>query len=272
MERFNMFNIRPYDKEAVHLAIARAFSLKPRYSNYYGCQLGEGDDYIETDSSLVLRKKEGDFYRVYIMSVSQAEVVDILKLIPGVNVLNIPAKNDIPEWKTLMQCAGFDMISMYERYYYKKVKERKNAQTINYATQEQTEVIYALFRSHFSAYTDYLPAKDELAALVEQGNVIVNYSEGRVCGAFIYEPEGRKCYLRAWYDEGENGLKLLFDVYCIMHLKNISYAYFWVNSTNTNVKKIHELLGAVPDGLKDYTFIKNNYERENCKHIDGNPS
>ena len=57
-----------------------------------------------------------------------------------------------------------------------------------------------------------------------------------------------------------------------MHLKNISYAYFWVNSTNTNVKKIHELLGAVPDGLKDYTFIKNNYERENCKHIDGTPS
>lgn len=256
MERFNMLSIRPYEKEAVRLAIIRAFSLKPRYSNYYGRQLEEGDDYIETDSSLVLRKKEGDFYRIYIMSVSRADVVDILKKLPGVNVLNIPAKNDIPEWKTLMQSAGFNMISMYERYYNKKVKERKNAQAINYATQEQTEVIYALFQNHFSLYTDYLPAKDELAGLVEQGKVIVNYSEGQVCGAFVYELEGRKCYLRAWYDRGENGLKLLFDVYCIMHLKNISYAYFWVNSTNTNVKKIHELLGAVPDGLKDYTFIK----------------
>lgn len=91
-----MLNMRPYEKEAVRLAIGRAFSLKPRYSNYYGRQLEEGDDYVETDSSLVLRKKEGDFYRIYIMSVSQADVVDILKKLPGVNVLNIPAKTISP--------------------------------------------------------------------------------------------------------------------------------------------------------------------------------
>lgn len=256
MVRSDVLNIRQYEQEAVHSAILRAFSLNPRYSNFYGCRLEEGDDYIETESSLILRKKEGDFYRIYVMSVSEAEVIDMLKKLPGVNVLNIPAKNDIPEWKAIMLSAGFDPIGIYERYYYKKVKERKNARGINYATPEHVEAIYALFRNHFSLYTDYLPTKDELAGLVNQGNVIVNYSEGEVCGAFVYETEGRKCYLRAWYDRGENGLKLLFDVYGIMYLKHISYAYFWVNSTNTNVKKIHELLGAVPDGLKDYTFIK----------------
>lgn len=256
MVRSDTLNIRQYEQEAVRLGLLRAFSLKPRYSNYYGSRLEEGDDYIETESSLILRKKEGDFYRIYVMSVSEAEVIDILKKLPGVNILNVPAKSDVSEWKAMMQSAGFEYVSVYERYYYKKVKERKNAESINYATPEQVEAICTLFRNHFSLYTDYLPAKDEMAALVKRGNVIVNYSEGELCGAFVYETEGRKCYLRAWYDRGENGLKLLFDVYCIMYLKGISYAYFWVNSTNTNVKKIHELLGAVPDGLKDYTFIK----------------
>lgn len=256
MEQSKKLNIKQYEKESVRSSIIRALSLKPHYSNYSGQQLDEGDDYIETDCSLVLRKKEKGFYRIYIMSISQKDVVDILKKIPDVNIFNIPTKDDISIWCDLLEQAGYENISMYERYYYKKVKVRKNIQEINYAKPNHLDVIYSLFHSHFSLYTDYLPTREELADLIDRGYVIVNYLDGDICGAFVYNLEGRKCYLRAWYDKSENGLKLLFDIYCIMHSKNISYAYFWVNSINTNVKKIHELLGAVPDGLKDYTFKK----------------
>lgn len=79
MEQSKKLNIKQYEKESVRSSIIRALSLKPHYSNYYGQQLDEGDDYIETDCSLVLRKKEKGFYRIYIMSISQKDVVDILK-------------------------------------------------------------------------------------------------------------------------------------------------------------------------------------------------
>lgn len=251
-----MCSIKQYQKEEVQNAVLRFFSLKPQFLNYYGQPLEDIVDYVETESSLVLRKKEGHFFRVYIMSVFQADVVDILKGLPDINVLNIPAKNNIPEWNVLMELAGYKNISVYERYYYKKVRVRKDLRNVNYASNEQADEIYSLFGNHFSLYTDYLPNKNELLKLIAKRSVVVNYKDEKLCGAFVYELKGQKCYLRAWLDHGENGLKLLLDVFSIMYSQNISYAYFWVNSTNVNVKKIHELLGAIPDGLKDYTFIK----------------
>jgi hypothetical protein len=93
--------------------------------------------------------------------------------------------------------------------------------------------------------------------LIEQKNVIINATGKTIQGAFIFSIEGKKCYFRAWIDKSNHSLKLLFDVYNIMITKNLGYAYFWVNAKNKKVRSIHQLLGAKPDGLNDYTFIKN---------------
>lgn len=256
--------VRPYHPEKVAAAIDRLYRLRPVYSNYFGQSIDDRGDYIETESTLVLRKAEENFYRVYALSSSSEGLVNVLKNLPGVNVLNVPTKESIQTWQAILQQSGFEYLATYERYYYKQVRKVRNDTPINYAVPEQTEEIHALFHSNFSPYTGYLPSKRELEELISKREVVVNFdADGRLCGAFIYELKGRKCYMRAWYDNGGNGLKLLFDVYCIMNLHQIAYANFWVNSANTGVKRIHELLGAVPDGLKDYTFVKTPAGKEN---------
>ena len=84
----------------------------------------------------------------------------------------------------------------------------------------------------------------------------MNKEDGHVLGVLIFTLEGKKCYLNIWIDRSKNGLYLLFDVYNIMVEKGVSLAYFWVRSDNKKIIKLHKLTGAVPDGLSDYSFIK----------------
>lgn len=252
-----MMELKKIQKEEVCRCIKRMYTLKPQYSNYFNQPLEDEDLYYETDHSFVLLKNvDGKYSRIYLLSDEFNDISIILKNLKGVNVINIPSKGDIADWEKLMTFSGFRKIGVYERFYNTNIKKRGSLENICYAMPERERDVYKLLHDHFLSYVDYLPSHAELSELIEKKQVLVNYDEGAVCGTFIFELEGRKCYFRAWIDHGRNGLKLLFDVYNIMCEKEKSYAYFWVNSTNENVKSIHRLLGAQPDNLKDFTFIK----------------
>ena len=243
--------------EIVREYIEKMYTLKPIFSNYYNQPLTINDYFYNTNETLIITKPNEGYNKLFVMSNNQREAVDILKSLNGINVINIPSKGDISKWIDLFAMADYKQIAVYERYYNIKIKQRKSSEII-FASSDQCEEIYNLFHESgfFSPYTDYLPTRSELHQLICQKKVITNELDRKIYGALIFAIEGKKCYFRAWIDKSNNGLKLIFDVYNMMHENGLNYAYFWINSENTNVKAIHKLLGAIPDGLKDYTFIK----------------
>lgn len=228
-------------------------------SNFFG--VGNDDEcgvYLG-DNTVLIRKTEYDFYRLFIQS---ADIAEAKKLLNNLNweryVTNIPSKKPIPEWYDLLESSGFENIGIYNRYYSTKVKMRKSASG-DFASIGDLDAIDTLLKSNFSLYTDYLPTYKQLCEMIDNNQVLVSRDEqGNVKGTLIYTLQGKKCYYNAWIDFSGKGLFLLYKAYNIAVENGIQYVYFWVNSTNVNVINLHLMMGAKPDGLVDYTFIKDN--------------
>lgn len=238
--------------------IAELFSLKPKFSNYFNQPIEEEDDILIAEKSIVIVKaKKDNFNRIFLISNDQEEVINILTKLKGFLVINIPAKKEITEFEQLLDNAGFVQERIYERLFNSKIAKRSDNSLIEYATTNDTKQIYDLFHNYFVSYVDYLPNMEELGKLIKSKEVIINKENDKILGAFIFEITGQKGYLRAWIDHTSKGMKLLLDAYTIFFDKGIKLAYMWADTENDKVLKIHKLLGAKPDGLKDYTFTKN---------------
>ena len=226
-------------------------------SNFYGAGEGEYGLYKAKDS-LLIRKNDTGFYRAYLVSSDVKEAESILaELESKAYVINIPSKSGIDAWSDVFRESGYELSGVYNRYYNTKIKTRKSAMG-EYAVQSDFDGIESLLREFFSPYTDYLPSSVQLKGMIDKKQVLVSKDEnGKVLGALIYTLEGKKCYFNAWVDKSGNGLFLLYKAYNIVAENNIGYVYFWVNSTNHDVIRLHEMMGAIHDGLVDYTFIKN---------------
>jgi hypothetical protein len=247
--------------------IKQNISSKHKYSNYFNQNISCDDSYCKTDYSLIIIKPNENYQRIYIISNDFNDAVELLGLLKGTNIINIPSKGDISDWRQLMLASGFSSFAVYERYSNTKIKKMCSTDNIIYAKPDQEEEIYNLFHDSgfFSPYTDYLPSHSELSTLIKNNQVIINENDMKITGAFIFQIEGVKYYLRAWIDKNNNGIKLLLETYSIIFEKKINYVYFWVNSENKSVQSMHKLMGAKPDGLKDYTFIKQTQSKINNK-------
>lgn len=228
------------------------------FSNYYGIDTSAQYEILETSQSIVLKKKEVNYSRLYVLSIDSNDLLSIFNSLPYEDklVINIPSKREITDWVELFAATGFSKIGEYNRYYNKIIKERKSA-IGDFAQCDDVDDVYDLLYDNFSPMVDYLPSRCELEMMVSNHQVLVDYDENRkVCGTLIYTIEGQKCYFNAWIDKGNNGLFLLYKVYNIVAEHGIKYTYFWVDSKNEKVIKLHLLMGAAADGLKDYTYIK----------------
>ena len=225
-------------------------------SNFFGAGEGKYGLY-KADDSLLIRKKDSDFYRAYIVSSNIKESESILEgLESRTYVINIPSKRGIDDWNDIFRKTGYELIGVYNRYYNTRIKARKSAMG-EYAVQSDIDGIDSLLTENFSKYTDYLPSVTQLRKMIDNKQVLVSKDDdGEVLGTLIYSLEGKKCYFNVWIDKSGNGLFLLYKAYSIVAESNIGYVYFWVNSTNRDVIRLHEMMGAIPDGLVDYTFIK----------------
>lgn len=233
---------------------------KPVLSNYYGLAMGFDYDYQIADSTIVVRKKEGDFYRLFVLSTDAAELTTMLSSLQEEHVINIPSRKPIDDWQAVMKDSGFGYYSTYSRYCNTKIATmKKHKTTLNIlATVEDTDEIYQLLTETFSPYTGHLPSKKELEDMILNQQVLIDkFSDGRVCGVNIHTITGVTGYGNAWVDKGEHAVELLLDMYNEMIEKGVKRHVFWVNDSNIGVAKTHIKMGAKPDGLKDYTYIKN---------------
>ena len=236
------------------------YSLRTTLSNYFGQPFEKNDKYFETNNTFVLAKPIRDFYRIYVASNNKKELVEILSDLEGTNVINFPTKGNVQDIETIMTESGYERIGIYERFSYnvKNLTANDDISKIEFAEAGDEEEIYNIYTSWqgFNFYTDYLPTHEELKKFIENKSVIINKQDGSIVGTFIFEPYGRKYYLRLWIDISKKGLQLLKNVFSILKHNKIEYAYLWVSSDNKRVIALHQLFGAVPDGLKDYTYIK----------------
>lgn len=233
---------------------------KPILSNYYGLTAGFDYDYLIENRTIVVRKKEGEFFRLFVQTTNASTLASILGSLQEEYVINIPSRKPIDDWEELMKQCGFEYYSTYSRYCNTKIATmKKHKTTLNiHATIENAEEIYQLLTETFSPYTGHLPSKEELEEMILNQQVLVDkYSDGHVCGVNIHTITGVTGYGNAWVDKGEHAVELLLDMYNEMIEKGVKRHVFWVNDSNIGVAKMHIKMGAKPDGLKDYTYIKN---------------
>lgn len=233
----------------------------PVFFNFYSADVNSKYEIADSKYTILVRKKEQDFYRLYVCSNSGEDLVQKLNNLGYEKyVINIPSKKGISEWECILAQTGFKFYAKYDRYYNTNIKKMPSRERV-LATIDDVDSINCLLQKSldtvFSKYTDNIPSKEIIAKMTNNQQIFVNKVESEILGVNIFTIEGKKCYLNLWYDVSGEGILLLFDVYNMMAERNIKYAYFWVNSSNKNVEKIHRRLGAKPDGISDYTFIKN---------------
>lgn len=226
------------------------------FNNYYGVNEDDDCSMFFSDNTLLIRKKEFHFYRLYVMSLDETDLSMLLKDLGGDEyAINIPSKTTIDNWDVLLRNSGFEFLDVYSRYYNNNIKTFPT--DINtYAERDEIEDIASLLYDNFSLYTDHLPSKEELERMVSNRQIITDHNNGKVCGVLIYTIIGNKGYQNAWIDKGDNGLALLFKVKSIFIEQGIKYCYYWIKDTNKSVINMHQMMGGRPDGLKDYNYLK----------------
>ncbi len=233
---------------------------KPLLSNFFGLANGFDYDYLKSESTIVVRKREGDYFRLFVLSTNADEMEKMLSPLQEEYVINIPSRKPIDDWEVVMRKCGFEYYSTYSRYCNTKIaKMKKHKTSLNiYATVEDAPEIYQLLTDTFSAYTGHMPSMNELEEMITNQQVLIDkYDDGHVCGVNIHTITGVTGYGNAWVDKGEHAVELLLDMYNKMIEKGVKRHVFWVNDANIGVAKMHIKMGAKLDGLKDYTFIKN---------------
>ena len=156
--------------------IKEFISARPRYNNCFFPELDQVS-YIETDNSLILKKKYESFNRIYFMSNDAEELVSILSSLDKDDIINIPSKKGIQEdLNTILTKAGYSLFETYERMYNNLVEPRGqfDAELANLA---DVEGIYQLLHNHFNPYTDTLPTREYISELIEKKWVLINRNE-----------------------------------------------------------------------------------------------
>ena len=227
------------------------------FNNFFGADTDDSYEMTVFDHTILIRKKEFHFYRLFILSIGRDDLCKRLKALQGYEyVVNIPSKKPIDEWNKLLLDCGFRALDTYSRYYNDSIRTfPTNIDT--FATEDEIDDIAELLYGNFSLYTDHLPSRDELHAMVTNHQIITDHKDGKLCGVMIFTIKGEKAYQNAWIDKGDNGLALLLKAKSIFIENGIKYCYYWIKDTNIPVIKMHRLMGGKPDGLKDYNYIKN---------------
>jgi len=253
LEKINIAKTKEY--------VQAIYSRRIVFSNYFGQAFEKDDKYLETNNTFILAKPVRDFYRIYVASNNRKEIVEVLSGLEETNVINFPTKGDMQEdIKTIMTESGYEQIGVYERYLLnvKDLEYSKEMTTIAFATEQDEEETYNLYSNwkDFNPYTDWLPTKIELKEFIKNKAVIINKQNNRVVGVVICPIVKSLIKWHLLIDLSGGGMKLVNAMFEMAVHNKIKYCQFWVNSRNEKAVKFHRRLGATPDGLKDFTYIK----------------
>lgn len=241
------------------------YSRRDMFSNYFGQPFEKNDKYFETNNTFVLAKPVRDFCRIYIASNDKKDVAEILSNLKGTNVINFPTKGDIQGIEAIMTESGYERIGIYERFVYnvKDLIDGNVISKIEFAAANDEEEIYNLYSGWkgFNLYTDWLPTHEELKKFIENKSVIINKQNDKITGVNICPVMGAIMNLRLIIDLNGKGINLMNAMFDVARKTGIKRCQWWVSSQNTRAIDFYKRLGAILDGLRDYTYINTYIKR-----------
>ncbi|MBK6564116.1 MAG: hypothetical protein IPG18_02730 [Saprospiraceae bacterium] len=230
------------------------FLRKLKFNNYFGLEFSDVE-YLITDKTLILRKSFESFFRIYILSECEKDLISVLSNLDKSHIINIPTKKQIEDWDNVLVQSNYECYAVYERLNNKNCEKRGDFEPC-YAEIADINEIMNVLNSTFSPITAWLPTRKELVSFINDNKVLVNKDEIGVSGVLIFTIENKKVYFNAWASIRGQGLFLILNVFNLMAEIGIKNSYLWTNSENKKAKKIYSILGFEADGLKDYTYIK----------------
>jgi len=250
MLHFN--NVPP---EVLNEYVNNFFGRKLAFNNYFVIDLSDVE-FIKTKYSLILRKPYVGFYRVYVMSDNETDVMEVLKEMDKNHAINIPSKNDITNWNSLLLSSGFYNLAIYERYHNKKKFEKRGDLIDFYAVDSDFEEIKKGLYDVFLPITGWLPNDIDLKTMISNRQIMVNRDDQGMTGIIVYTIKNKKADLNAWVGLRGQGIYLFLNMFNLLAEKDVTLAHAWINQKNTPVKKIYKIMGFEPDGLMDYIYVK----------------
>lgn len=234
---------------------------KTVFTNFFGLHNDEDYDYYESGSTFLIRKKEFNFFRLYLLSESKENIVCLLEqLKDDTYVFNLPTKKTFEDWDALLKECGFEYYETYTKYSIDmSTKQISPVEHVEDARIDESNDIMKLLMEGLPVFTAHLPEKDKLEQLISEKKVRVTRDDnGSVTGVCISYVTGTTASGDAWVNKGENGLDLLMDMYNGFINNGAKRYLFWVRDSNTKVRKMYIRSGAVSLGIKDYTYVKYN--------------
>lgn len=229
-------------------------------SNFFGLAYNSEYSVMCGEETILFRLPENDCHRLFTLCSNPEELMTMLKSLDSKYVINIPTKKEIDDWNNILVGSGFEHYATYSHYMNLTVPTmgKRETSTGTFAKPSESQQVYDLLYRNFPIYAAHLPNKEELAKMIEEKRVIADYDEsGEICGVNIFTITGSTAYGNAWVDEGTRGLEIFFDMFNIFIDRGIKRFVFWIRDGNKKVIKMHKMMGAKPDGLKDYTYVKN---------------
>lgn len=268
MVQFIKFNLQ----EVTSIVASFRGKNRPLFSNYYGLSDDVECELYQSNNTVLIRKKEYEAYRLFLLTSDEDDLRQLLnKINDGFYVMNIPTREPITERIEMFKECGFELVAEYNRYYNKSITEGykklsklaasltndDNYELVCNAQENEILQIWNLLNDTFDLYTDHIPNTDELTNMVKQKHVFVNKtSDGEIFGVHIFTPTNHICYGNAWVDKKGFGILLSKNMYQYALEHDIKTINYWIRKGNNQVIKYHKMLGAVPDGLSDFSFIK----------------
>lgn len=250
MLQFNRFSV-----ETLNGFVNDFFARNLVLTNYFGVDLKDVDC-IKTEHSLLIRKPYINFYRLYIMSDDEDDLITVLKDVDKNHAINIPTKNGITKWDDALTKSGFYQFAIYDRHRNSKPFVKRGEFIELWANESDCAEVKKLLFDTFSPITGWLPNNNELLAMIINHQVMVIRDESGISGVFIFTINNKKCELNAWVSLRGQGLDLFLNALNLLAEQEIKIVYAWINRKNINVRKMYRRFGFIADGLIDYTYLK----------------
>jgi len=215
-----------------------------------------------SDDSIVFLDNDDGFFRLYFFTRNLADLSEIIK--------NIDRKPITIDYLSHELCVDVDQVlkSIFFKHIAtclsmtsNKPKPYKINKNLEFAGQDDLEILFERLHSDFDKYSDHLPMREVLKKQIDDKQVLVVRREGKITGYFVHDFVGIRCHWMYWYSSAENtlldGINLLMNMYGLMNEKGIKLAYGWVNSEKKDNITLYEKLGFnLTRGIRDYIYLK----------------
>ena len=227
-------------------------------------------DFYEDENGIAFLINDKDVYRAYFACNKASSLQKLLSKMPTHTGVEIIGKSLDSITKEALEKSGYSNFTTYLRACNTNLKETfdknipdkfKNVDYRAYvqnATLKEMEQIYELLYGTFTPLTSHLQNEEELKEDIKNNKVRISIEDTKVIAILTYDQKGKKLYMEHAINQGRSILmhSLYFSVLEDAVIDGVNFVYTWMREDNDRVLAFAKRYGIVPDGIKNYVYIK----------------